>query len=112
MLAGKRSVRVGEQILKEIAQLLLESVRDPRVRGATMTGIHLSNDLRSAKVYYSIYGEKEMVARTQAGLDSAKGYIKREIARRMALKYVPAITFIHDSSLETGSRIENLLDEL
>lgn len=82
------------------------------MKGATMTGIQLSNDLRSAKIYYSIFGEKELVARTQAGLDSAKGYIKRELGRRMALKYVPDITFIYDTSLETGSRIEKILHEL
>ena len=112
MLAGKRAVRLGDQILKEIAQLLLEKVKDPRVQGVTMTGIHLSNDLRQARAYYSVIGTRTEVETAQAGMESAKGFIKREIGMRMALKYIPEITFIHDSSLENGSHMERLLEKL
>ncbi len=112
MLAGKRAVRLGDQILKEIAQILLEKVKDPRVQGVTMTGIHLSNDLRQAKVYYSVIGTRAEVKTAQAGMDSAKGFIKREIGLRMALRYIPEITFIHDSSLENGSHMDRLLEKL
>jgi len=112
MLAGSRTARVGEQILKEIAVLLIESVKDPRVREVTMTGIKLSRDLKYAKVYYSVLGGQQEVNRAQAGLDSAKGYIKRMIGQRLKLKYVPNILFIHDVSLETGTNIERLLNTL
>ena len=112
MLAGRRSVRVGDQIQKEIAILLLERVKDPRVKGVTVTGIRLSDDLKLARIYYSVIGTEDQVERAQAGLDSAKGFIKRQIGLRMALRYVPEITFLHDSSLEKGSHMDRLFDEI
>lgn len=112
MLAGKRAVRVGDQILKEVALLLLERVNDPRVKGVTVTGIRLSSDLKLAKVYYSVAGDKSQVELAQAGLDSAKGFIKREIGLRMALRYVPEITFMHDPTLESGNHMERLFEKL
>jgi len=112
MLAGSRTVRVGEQILKEIAILLIENVKDPRVREVTMTGIKLSKDLKHAKVYYSVLGGPSEVNKAQAGLDSAKGYIKRMISRRLQLRYTPELLFIHDDSLEAGMNIQRLLRTL
>jgi ribosome-binding factor A len=112
MLAGKRATRVGDSILKEIASLLLSKIKDPRVRSATVTGISLSNDLKRAKVFYSVIGEKGHVEETQAGLDSAKGFIKREIGLRMELRYVPEITFVHDTSLARGDNMERLFREI
>ena len=112
MLAGKRAVRVGDQLLREIADLIVTRVRDPRVKWVTLTGIDLSNDLRHAKVYYSVMGEEKDYLRTQAGLDSAKGFIKKEVGSRMDLKYMPDITFKHDRSLEKGDRMEKILEGL
>jgi ribosome-binding factor A len=112
MLAGKRAVRVGDQLLKEMAELLMKKVRDPRVKGTTLTGIHLSNDLRNARVYFSVLGDEQAVRDAQAGLDSAKGYIKREIGFRLALKYIPDIVFKHDRTLEMGDHMEKLFETL
>jgi ribosome-binding factor A len=112
MLAGKRAVRVGDQLLREIADLLLNSVRDPRVKGITLTGVDLSNDLKYAKVFYSLIGNDKELERIQEGLDSAKGFIKRELAARMELKYMPDIIFKRDLSLEEGNRMERLLERL
>jgi ribosome-binding factor A len=112
MLAGKRAVRVGDQLLREIADLLLTSVRDPRVKGVTLTGVDLSNDLKHAKVYYSLIGDEKKSDKIQEGLDSAKGFIKRELAVRMELKYMPDILFIRDLSLEEGDHMERLFERL
>lgn len=112
MLAGKRAVRVGDQILKEIAILLLNRVKDPRVQGVTMTGINLSNDLKLARVYFSVMGNKSEIERALAGLNSAKGFIKREIGLRMQLRYVPEIKFLHDASLESGSHLDRIFKEI
>lgn len=112
MLAGKRAVRVGDQILKEVADLLMQKVKDPRVTGVTLTGIHLSDDLRHARIYYSIFGDKKDILRVQSGLDSAKGFIKREIGIRINLRYMPDIVFQHDPTLETGNQIENLFKKI
>ena len=112
MLAGKRAVRVGDQLLREIADLLVKKVKDPRIKGATLTGVRLSDDLRHAKVSYSVLGNKEDFKKTQAGLDSAKGFIKKEMGHRMDLKYMPDITFKHDPSLEKGDHMERLFEKL
>ena len=112
MLAGKRAVRVGDQILREIADLLMKKVKDPRVESVTITGIRMSNDLKHAKVFYSVFGEKDSIARVQEGLDSARGFIKREIGLRLALKYMPDIIFSHDPTLEKGRHMEEIFDEL
>lgn len=105
-------MRVGDQILREIAVLLLEKVKDPRVRGVTLTGIHLSNDLKEGKVYFSVLGDRNHINSVQRGLESAKGFIKREIGLRLSLRYVPEIKFVYDSSLEKGSQMDRLFEEL
>jgi len=112
MLAGKRAVRVGDQIQKGISYLLLERVKDPRVRGVTVTGIKLSNDLKRARVFFSVIGEQDQINKAQAGLDSAKGFIKREIGLRLSLRYTPEIIFTYDPSLEIGSHMESLFEKL
>jgi ribosome-binding factor A len=112
MLAGKRAVRVGDQILRGIADLLTKKVKDPRVKGITITGIKLSNDLRHARIFFSILGDKDQVIEAQSGLESAKGYIKREIGSRCKLKYVPNMIFEFDPTLEKGERMERLFNKL
>jgi len=112
MLAGKRAVRVGDQILRGVADLLIHKVKDPRIKGVTLTGIDLSNDLKHAKIFFSVIGNQDEVIKAQSGLDSAKGYIKREIGLRSELRYMPDISFVHDPTLETGERMERLFDKL
>lgn len=112
MLPGRRSNRVGEKILKEVAVLLLERVKDPRVRGVTVTGIRLSDDLKLGRIYFSVLGSKDQIKSAQAGLDSAKGFIKRQIGSRMGLRYVPEIIFAYDASMEQGSQMDKIFDEI
>lgn len=112
MLPGRRANRVGDLILREIADLLMTKVKDPRVQKATVTGIVVSKDLRYARVFYSLIGDEEEILETQRGLESAKGFIKREIGLRMDLKYVPDIVFKHDPSLAAGDHMEKLLQKL
>jgi ribosome-binding factor A len=108
MLAGKRATRVGDVLLKEIADLLVRRVKDPRVKGVTLTGTRVSNDLKHAKVYFSLIGDEKSIQEAQQGLESAKGFIKREIGLRVELKYVPDIVFKHDPSLAMGEHMEKL----
>ena len=112
MLAGQRSVRVGDQLLREIADLLMKKVNDPRVEGVTLTGIRVSRDLKQARIFFSVLGEDEKIMKAEAGLKSAKGFIKREIGFRMELKYIPEIMFKHDPTLKKGNYMEMLLDKL
>lgn len=112
MSAGKRAIRVGDQLLREMADLLMKKVKDPRVDGATLTGIRLSNNLRHAKVYFSVLGDEDEVRKTQAGLDSAKGFIKREMGPRLDLRYMPEIVFIHDPTLKRSNDLDKLFQKL
>ena len=103
---------MGDLILKEIAFLLLEKVKDPRVKGVTLTGITLTDDLKSAKIYFSALGDSEEIKRAGSGLESACRFIKREIGKSMQLRYVPQLEFVHDTSLANGSRMEKLFERL
>jgi ribosome-binding factor A len=112
MSAGKRSIRVGDQILKCVADLLLLKIRDPRVSGVTITGVDISNDLKNATIYFSLIGNEDDVKKAQEGLDSARGFIRREIGQVVKLRYLPNIFFRHDPTLEAGNRMERLFQKI
>jgi ribosome-binding factor A len=112
MLAGKRSHRVGDQLLREISDLLLRKVKDPRISGVTLTDVRMTKDLRHAYVYYSIFAHEEKKKQAQAGFESAKGFIRKEIGERLHLRYVPDIQFRYDKSLEYGQKMERLLEKI
>jgi ribosome-binding factor A len=106
----KRSVRVGDQMKQEIADILMRKIKDPRIGFVTVTDVELSDDLRNAKVFVSIYGgDKE---ETFKGLKSAAPFIRLELGRRMTMRCVPEILFRYDSTVEQGAHIMELLHEL
>ena len=112
MLGGKRTSRVGDQIMKVVADLLLRKVRDPRVKDVTLTGIEVSKDLRHSRIFFSVMGETKDIQKTQKGLDSARGFIKREIGSRMDIKYIPDIIFKYDPTLEKTEDLEKLFKKI
>jgi ribosome-binding factor A len=112
MLAGNRTHRVGDQILKEISNLLLRKVKDPRLKGVSVTDVVMSRDLRHAYVYYSLFWEGQQKKEAHEGFESAKGFIRREIGERLQLRYVPDIQFRYDESLDYGQKMERLLAQL
>ena len=97
---------------REIAELIEHRVKDPRVRGVTLTGVSMAGDLKSARVFFSALGEGVVLDEVRAGLQSAKGFIKREIGRLLELRYVPDLEFRHDPSLVRGVEMEKLLESL
>ena len=105
----KRADKVGDLIRKEISEILLSDLKDPRIGFVTITKVAVSDDLRAARVYYSVFGGEDQKEDSYQGLESAKGYIKRELGRRVRLKYIPDINFLFDDSLEYGEHIEELL---
>ena len=100
---------MGDQIREEISEILLRELKDPRIGFVTITKVAVSDDLRQARVYYSVFGGEEEKEASYKGLESATGYIKRELGRRLRLKYMPEVTFLFDDSLEYGEHIEELL---
>jgi ribosome-binding factor A len=106
----KRSVRVSEQMKHEIADILMRKIKDPRIGFVTVTDVDLSDDLKNAKVFVSIYGgDKEAALK---GLKSAAAYIRSELGRRMTMRCVPEILFRFDSTLEQGAHIMELLQQI
>jgi ribosome-binding factor A len=112
MATTRRQKRVNELLKEELGLLLLRDVRDPRLRGVTVTDVQVSPDLGHAHVYISLIGDEEEVAAAIGGLERASGYLRHQIAKRIDLRHVPEFNFSFDPSLERGQRILSLLDEI
>jgi ribosome-binding factor A len=112
MKTPRRSERVGGLLRGEISRAVHRVVKDPRIRGVTFTDVRLSNDLRHARVYYSVIGDSRRQEEVREGLKSAGGVIKREVGRHLQLRYVPDIEFFFDDSFGHAEHIENLLREI
>lgn len=108
-----RPERVGQEIQAAVADMLTRGdLHDPRIGYITITGVKVSPDLRVARIYYSMIGSAEEKARTQEGLDAAKGYVRREVTSRVKLRVSPEVFFTFDGSLEEGDKIERLIKEV
>ncbi|MFP4102030.1 30S ribosome-binding factor RbfA [Coleofasciculus sp.] len=114
MATNRRVSRVSSLIQQEVSQMLLHDIKDDRV-GAGMvsvTDVDVSGDLQHAKIYVSIYGTEEAKLETMAGLQSATGFVRRELGRRVRLRRTPEVVFIEDRGLERGTRMLTLLNQL
>jgi len=111
-MSRDRATRVAHHIQEELGRILARGLKDPRVGFVTITGVELSPDLRHGRVYYSVMGTEEEKRKTAEGLKSASGFLKREVAKALQLRYVPELRFIYDDSAERGARIEALLREI
>ncbi len=114
MATNRRVARVAELIKREVGQMLLNGIKDDRV-GAGMvsvTDVDVSGDLQHAKIFVSIYGTEEARAETMAGLKSATGYVRSELGHRIRLRRTPEVVFQEDRSIERGSRVLSLLNQL
>lgn len=107
-----RPQRVGESIQREIARLLTEGLKDPRIGFVTVTGVKVTADLRDAVVYYSCYGTDLERKATRQGLVAATGYLQRAIASHLRLRNTPHLRFVFDESIQEGDKIERLLHEV
>jgi ribosome-binding factor A len=108
----KRADRVADLIKQEISDILRREAHDPRIANITLTDVRLTDDLRSARIYYVELGKDSLSADVEKGLAKAKGFLKRELGKRLQLRYIPELNFFYDPSFEYGSRIERLLKEV
>jgi ribosome-binding factor A len=111
-MARYRVGRVGEQIKKEISDLIRTELKDPRIGFITITGVEVTGDLSLARVYLSILGSEEERAGTLQALERAKGFLRSELGRRIRLRQTPELEFRFDSSIDQGQRITELLRKL
>lgn len=107
-----RATRVGEQMKKELGDILGRKLKDPRIGFLTVTDVEVSGDLQIAKVYISVLGDEKKREETLKGLAKAKGYIRSEIGNRIRLRKTPELHFEFDESVDYGNRIESLIAEL
>jgi ribosome-binding factor A len=99
-------------VQKVLASLIRKGVNDPRLSHATITGVTVSRDLRIAKVYFSTHGGAHDEQAVLAGFESAKGFIKRELARELGLRYMPDLRFYYDGSFDYGAHINRVLQSI
>lgn len=105
--------RVEQEIQREVNDILLKRVRDPRVQGVTITGVDVTGDLQQATIYFSILSETASNAqKAQEGLDKAKGLIRHELGQRLSIYKTPEIFFKQDQSVRYGERIDELINKL
>jgi len=96
----RRSLRMGDQILQELATMLLEEVQDPRLELVSLTGCKLNADMSIALVSFSVGGGPERRKLALDGLNKAKGFLRSGLARRMNMRSLPDLRFTHDDFLE------------
>jgi ribosome-binding factor A len=105
-----RTRRLAERIAKITAGMLERRIKDPRLGFVTVTEARITNDLREATVFYTVYGTPEEHADTQAALKSATGIIRSEIGKLLGLRHTPSLTFVADALPESAQHIEDLVE--
>ncbi|WP_027963233.1 30S ribosome-binding factor RbfA [Halalkalibacillus halophilus] len=111
-MSNLRANRIGEQMKKELGDILSRKIKDPRVGFVTVTEVKVTGDLQQAKVYISIYGSEREKEETLVGLAKSKGFIRSEIGNRIRLRKTPEISFEIDEAIEYGNRIESIIHDL
>lgn len=104
-----RAERISGKIQYAITELLNKKMQDPRIEMATVSGVKLTPDLRVADVYIAVFGDKKRIRETLAGFKKSKGFIKKSIAPKLGLKYMPDLRFIHDDSFDKAARMDALI---
>ena len=104
--------KMQEFIKQEVSSMLLREVKDPRLGFVTVTGVHLTGDLREATVYVSLFGSEKEKKESMTALEMATGFIRRELGKRLKIYYTPQISFEQDTSLDYGMHIEGLIKQI
>ena len=107
-----RSERVSGHIQKVLSNVLQKHVKDPRLEMAIITGVTVSRDLRTARVYFTTSGDKKRSQEVAEGFKSAVGYVKRTLAQHLGLRYMPDVQFFYDESFDYGSHIDKVLKSI
>jgi len=106
---SSRPLRVGEQLRRELTLMLRNEVKDPRVSEIIIYDVVVSKDLGTAKVYFSPMDIQQDAAQTIEGLQSASGYLRKQLGKLLSLRKIPELRFIVDDTEAKGDRIEQLI---
>lgn len=108
-----KNTRINCEVLKELSNIIRSEIKDPRINPMTsVVSVEVAPDLKTCKAYISVLGDEKSQQDTIAGLKSAEGYIRRELARTVNLRNTPEIKFILDQSIEYGINMSKLIDEV
>ena len=112
MKNNPRARRLGEQIQRELTDLLRRDVKDGRVGNVTITAVAVTGDLRTARVYYLCFGKDGPQPEVQRGLQSAAGFLRNALSKSLNIRYTPTLSFELDTSIEHGVRLTQLIDSV
>lgn len=108
-----KNTRINEEVRKELSNIIQHEIKDPRIAPMTsVTLVEVATDLKTAKAYISVLGDEKQQKDTLAGLKSAEGYIRRQLAHSINLRNTPEITFIADQSIEYAIHMSELIDQV
>jgi ribosome-binding factor A len=107
-----RARRLGDQIQRELTELLRRDVKDERIGNVTITAVDVTGDLRTARVHYLVFGKEGPDAQVQAGLTSAAGFLRNALSKSLMIRHTPTLTFELDTSIEHGVRLTQLIDSV
>ena len=107
-----RVERIEKIIEREIGNILLNEVKDQRLRYVTITNVKVTNDLSIATVFYTIIGDENQIVSTKKNLEDAKGFIRSKLSKVLEIRKTPELRFKYDESFEYGNKIEEILRNL
>lgn len=112
-MTAQRALRVAQSIKRELADMIRKDLKDERIGGiVSITDVECTPDLRAAKVYISVFGDKEQQEGTIAALKEEVGHIRGELCRRLGLRFAPELSLKLDDSLERGARVSDILGKI
>ena len=106
-----RTRRVGEQIQRELAALIHDELRDPRLGMVSISSVQVSRDMAHAKIHVSVLGKDEQVSESLGVLNNAAGFLRHKLGKILHMRVIPVLRFYHDRSLEEGARLGALINE-
>ena len=112
MKPGKRCDRIAEQMRQVLSILILERLKDPRIGFVTITRVTVSDDLRHAKVYYSVLGNEHDRKGTAAALEHSEGFLEYSLKKALPIKIIPKLTFKFDYSVEHNIKLGALIEKI
>ena len=112
MKKSYRLERLNESIKALLGELILGRIKDPRVGFVTITGVEVSKDLETAKVFYTVMGEDEAREESRRGLESAKNFLRKTVGDELKLRNTPDFRFVYDDTLDRSARVEDALKKI
>ena len=108
-----KNIRINEEVMRELSNIIRGEIKDPRINPMTsVVAVEVAPDLKTAKAYISVLGDEQSQKDTLAGLKSAEGYIRRQLAHNLNMRNTPEITFVLDQSIEYGVTMSKKIDDV